>query len=88
VQELRPLRGGEPFGTLLDQPQPEVHMPEQPSLVGEREPRAGAELECAADVVQDGGCEQQVGAQTRMQLCRLAAKRGDADRVLEQASRI
>ena len=55
----------------------------RPSAVG-RNAGAAAELARAADVVQQRGGEQQVGAQPRVELRRLAAERGDADRVLEQ----
>ena len=41
-----------------------------------------------AEVVEERRREQQVGAQPRMQLRRLAAQRRDADRVLEQAARV
>ena len=63
-------------------------MAEQPPLVGDREGGPAAELERAADVVQQRGREQEVLAKPRMQLRRLAAERGDADRVLEQAARV
>ncbi len=43
-----------------------------------------AELDRAADVVHECRREQQVGAQPRMELRRLAAERRDADRVLQQ----
>ena len=61
-------------------------MAEQPALGGLPESRAGLELDRAADVVQERGGEEQVGAEARMQLAELAADRRDADRVLEQAA--
>ena len=42
------------------------------------------ELDGAADVVQEGGGEQQVGTEPRVQLAELAADGRHADRVLEQ----
>ena len=59
----------------------------RPSSVGVNVGRA-AELERAPDVVQQRGREQEVGAEPRVQLRRLAAERRDADRVLEQAARV
>ena len=61
-------------------------MPEQPSLVGRRERRPAAELDGAADVVDERSREHQVGAQPRMELRRLPAQRRDSDGVLEQAA--
>jgi hypothetical protein len=49
-----------------------------------RNPGPGLELDGAADVVQQGGGEQQVGAQPRMELTELATDGRDTDRVLEQ----
>ena len=73
---------------LLDQAHAEMHVAEQASLVGGRERRATAELARPADVVQQRGRQQQVGAQPRMQLRGLAAERRDADGVLEQPARV
>ena len=69
---------------LLEQPEPEVDVAEQASLVGRREDRRPPELARPADVVDERRGEQQVGAQARMDLGELAAERRDADRVLEQ----
>ena len=74
--------------SLLDHAQAEVDVAEQPTLVGLPEGRAGGQLRDAADVVQQRRREQQVGAQPRMQLGRLATDRRHANRVLEQAARI
>ena len=78
-----------PCGALVDQPEPELDVTEQPALVGRRV-NAGpaAELEHAADVVDERRGEQQVGSQPRMQLRGLAAERRHADRVLEQPARV
>ena len=59
----------------------------RPSSVG-REGRSAAELERPADVVEERRGEQEVGAQARVELRRLAAERRDADGVLEQAARV
>ena len=59
-------------------------MAEQASLLGRAERRAGSELARAADVVEERGGEQEVGAEARVELRSLAAERRDADRVLEQ----
>ena len=73
-------------GAFLDQPEPEMDVAEQAPFLGLAEARPGLELARAADVVQERGGEQQVAAQARVQLRGLAAERGDADRVLEQAA--
>ena len=86
VEQLGARLAVEPVGALLDQAQPEMDVAEQPSLLGLAERRAAAELERAADVVQERGGEQEVGAEPRMELRGLAAERRDADRVLEQAA--
>ena len=59
-------------------------MSEQAALVGRPEDRAAAELARPPDVVQERRREQQVGPQALVELRRLAADRGDPDRVLEQ----
>ena len=59
-------------------------MAEEAALVGRRERRPARELERAADVVDERGRDEQLAAQARMELRRLAAERRDADRVLEQ----
>ena len=86
VEQLGPLRGGEALGALLDQPQPEVDVPEQPALVGRRERRPARELDRTPDIVDERRRQHELGAQARMELRRLAAERRDADRVLEQAA--
>ena len=59
-------------------------MPEQAALGGLPEPRPGLELDRPADVVQERGGDDEVGAEPRVELAQLAADRRDADRVLEQ----
>ena len=84
VEELGPRIRGKGAGALLDQPRAEVDVAEKPALGRLPEPRAGLELDGAADVVQEGCGEQQVGTEPWVQLAQLAADRRDADRVLEQ----
>src|SRR5215203_669754 len=88
VQQLRANARLERTGPLLDQPQAEVHVAEQPPLFGRAERRPTGELDGSADVVQDRGREQQVGPEPGMQLRDLAADRRDSNRVLEQAARV
>ena len=73
---------------LLDHPQAEVDVSEETALLRLPERRAAAELADAADVVEERGREQEVVAEAWMELSGLAAERRDADRVLEQASRV
>ncbi len=61
-----------------------MHVSEQSTLVGLPERRPGCELGDSAEVVQQGGGQQEVGAEPRVQLRRLAADRRDADGVLEE----
>ena len=84
VQQLGPDSGFERRGSLLDQTQTEVHVPEQATFLGGPEHRAARQLDRAADVVQQRRREQEVGAEPRMELRQLAADRRDADGVLEQ----
>jgi len=72
--------------TLLDQAGAEVDVAEQPPLGGLPKPGTRGQLDRAPDVVDEGRGDQQIGAQPRVQLAELAADRGDADRVLEQAA--
>ena len=73
---------------LLDHPQPEVDVPEKPALVGLPERRSRTELADPADVMEERRGEHEVQSETRMELCGLATQRRDADRVLEEASRV
>ena len=84
VQEL----GSDPCfewrSPLFDQAQAEVNVPEQAPLVRGTEDRPASQLERAADVVQDRCREQEIGAESRMELRDLAADRRDADGVLQE----
>ena len=84
MQELGANRGVESGGSLLDQAQAEMDVTEQAPLLRRAKRRPAAELEGAADVVQERGGGEEVAAQARMELGRLAAERRDPDRVLEQ----
>ena len=87
VQELGAHRGVERRRPLLDQPQPEVDVPEQPPLLGLAERRAAPELERAPDVVEERRREQEVaraaaggaapsrGRASRRRPCARAARR-------------
>ena len=91
VEQLGELSAGEPFGALFDQPQSEVHVPEQAALVGHRERRPASELDRAADVVHQRGREQQVagagadaaapsrGRASRRRPCARAGRRRTSD---------
>ena len=86
VEELREDGRVEVAGALLEHPQAEVHVAEEPALLGRPERRATAELADAPDVVQERGGQQEVVTQPGMQLRGLAAERRDSDGVLEQAA--
>ena len=86
VRELGLLRVAEPVGALLDEPQAEMDVPEQPALVGRQEGGASSELERSPDVVEDGRCEHELGPEARVELRCLAAQRRDPDRVLEETA--
>ena len=86
VEELREDSRAEVAGALLDHSQAEVHVAEEPALLGRPERRATAELADAPDVVQERGGQQEVVTQPGMQLRGLAAERRDSDGVLEQAA--
>ena len=88
VEELGEDRGVEVARALLDHPQSEVDVSEQATLLGLTERGAGSELADAADVVEERRGEQEVVAEARMELRGLATERRDADRVLEQPSRV
>ena len=70
----------------LQHPQPQVHVAEERSLFRRAEDGRRPELARASHVVNERGCEQQIGAQSRMQLRQLAADRRHADGVLEQSA--
>ena len=88
VEQLGEDRRVEVVGALLEHSQSEVHVTEQLPFVGLPEGRARAELANPADVVQERRGEQQVVAEARVELRRLAAERRDADRVLEQTAAV
>ena len=88
VKQLSPHFRLECRSSPFDQPQPQVNVPEESALARGAEDWAASELESPAGVVQDGRSQEQVAAQARVQLRRLAAESGHADRVLEEAARV
>ena len=88
VQELGENGRVEVSCTLLDHPEPEVDVPEEPTLVGRAKRRSRTELADPSDVVQQGAGEDDVVAQAGMELSGLATQGRDADGVLEEASRV
>jgi hypothetical protein len=57
------LQGGR---ALLDEPQAEVDVAQQPAFVGDAERRAALELDRPADVVQQRCREHEIGSQPRV----------------------
>ena len=74
--------------TLLDHPEPQMDVAQQPALVCRSERRARTELADPADVVQKRSGEHDVVTQSGMELRRLPAERRHADGVLEEATRV
>ena len=72
--------------TFLDGSETEMDVAEQATFLRLAERWAASELTDAADVVQQRGREDEICAEARMQLRRLAAERRDADGVFEQPS--
>src|SRR3954469_919218 len=60
VQEREPALGVEPFHSRLEQLVAEDEMPEQAALLGQLDRRAVGELARLAEVVHEGGADQQV----------------------------
>jgi Protein of unknown function (DUF1015) len=69
---------------LLDDPETQVDMTEELALSRREKERTAVELADAPHVVQERCGEQDVRAQPRVELRRLAADRGDRDRVLDE----
>src|SRR5207247_5661428 len=88
VEQLREHVAVDAVRAFLDQAQAEMHVTEEPTLGGRREGGPATELERPADVVEERGGEQQIGAQARVELSGLAAERRHADRVLEEPARV
>ena len=88
MQELGQDGGVEVARAFLDQPEAEVDVSEESSLLRLPERRSGSELPDSAHVVQERRGEQEVVAQTRVELRSLAAQRRDSDRVLEESPRV
>ena len=88
VEELGENGRIEVSRALLDHAQAEMDVAEEAPFVRLPERRTGAELAGPADVVQQRRRQQEVMAKPRMELCGLAAQRGHADGVLEEAARV
>ena len=86
VDDLREHGSLEPAGMRLDQPNAELDVAEQASLLGRPERGTAAELQRPAGVVEQGSGKDEVPAETRMYLGGLAAERGDGDGVLEESA--
>ena len=88
VEELRPDRGIEVVGALLDRGAGRGGRAPGGAFLRRAEERCAPELDGTPEVVQECRREQQVRAQPRVQLRGLAAEGRDADRVLEEAARV
>jgi uncharacterized protein (DUF1015 family) len=88
VEELRANVRLERGGARLDEAQTEVDVPEEPSLHGRLEHRGPPELLRPPDVVQERRREQEITPQPPVELRRVAAERGDGNRVLEEPPRV
>ena len=84
VQQLRPKRGLELLRALVDKPHAELDVAEQCAFGRRTERRAATELAHPSDVVEQGGRQEEVGAEPLVELRRLAAECRDSDRVLQQ----
>jgi hypothetical protein len=87
VEQLGEHGGIDVPSSLLDQACPEMDVAEQLALGGRGKKRRRAELTYPTDVVQERSGEQEIGAQPRVELRRLAAERRDGHRVFQQAAR-
>ena len=88
VQQLGENGRVQVASALLDHPQAEMDMAEQSSLVRRSKCRARTELADSADVVQERSGKHDVVSQPRMELRGLPTERRDADRMLEEATRV
>jgi hypothetical protein len=68
VQKLRQRRLVDAGRTLLDSAQPQMYVPQQPSRGRRSERRAGLELECASDVVDQRRGQEKVTPETRVKM--------------------
>jgi hypothetical protein len=74
VQNLRARVRVEAARLFLDHAQAEVHVAEELPFAGRQEERPTVELARATDVVEEGGCEKQVGAQAGVELGGLSSQ--------------
>ena len=75
-------------GALAQQPQPDLHVAEQPALLAQLDRGAVGELARLADVVDDRGADQQVAVEPRVSERQLLGERRDGDRMLEQPAQV
>ena len=80
--------GSSSLRALVDESNAELDVAEQRALGRRTERRAASELAHPSDVVEQGGGEEEVGAEPLVELRRLAAERRDPDRVLQQPAGI
>ena len=73
---------------LRQHAQAQLDVAEQPALVAALDLDAVAELARLAEIVDDGGAQQQVAVEPRVQRARLERERGHGDGVLEQAAEV
>ena len=76
----------ETAGLLFDQAQSEMNVTEEATFGSWQEEGSAVELPHAADVVEESGGEQEIGAEARMELRGVPAERRDGHCVLEQSS--
>ena len=88
VQELGEDGRVEIASSLLDHPKPEMDVAEEATLVGLTERRPGSEFADPTHVVEERGRKDDVVAQSRVELRRLAGECRDAHGVLEEATRV
>ena len=86
VQQLGENRRVDLACPLLDQPQPEMDMPEEAPFIGLAKSGTTSKLSNAADIVHERRAEQEIGPEPGMELRGLTAERRDADRVLEETT--
>src|SRR6187551_1999796 len=88
MEEFGDNGGVEVARLLLDHPQAEVDVSEQATFLRLTKRGAASKLSDAADVVEERGGEQEIVSEARVKLRSLTTQGRDADRVLEQPSRV
>jgi len=88
VEKLCEYRRLDIMCPLFDHSQPEMDVAEEATLVGLTERRPGSEFADPTHVVEERGRKDDVVAQSRVELRRLAGECRDAHGVLEEATRV